>query len=81
MVFQWYSHPSSWYVRVPHNGYDGFGCTGQGCIPECRFYPRTGRIEDSEVIQMHREHEKRYRDNKGIVEPPHPIEYYLEDNY
>jgi hypothetical protein len=78
--YHWYSHPSSWYVRVPHNGYDGFGCTGQDCIPECRFYHETGRIEDSEVIQNHREREKRYRDNNGIVEPPHPIEYYLEGN-
>ena len=57
--YHWYSHPSSWYVRVPHNGYDGFGCTGQNCVLECRFYHETGRIEDSEVIQNHREREKR----------------------
>jgi hypothetical protein len=66
----WYSHPSSWYKRVPHRGYDGKGCTGQACIPECRFYHEAGRIEDSEVIQKHREREKRYRDNNAIVEPP-----------
>jgi hypothetical protein len=76
----WSSHPSSWYVRVPHRGYDGQGCnqfTKPSCIPECRFYPETGRIEDAEVIQKHREREKRYRDNNAIVAPPHPIEYYL----
>jgi hypothetical protein len=71
--YHWYSHPSSWYKRVPRNGYDGFGCTGQSCIPECRFYRETGRIEDSEVIQKHREREKRYRDNNATVEPPHHI--------
>jgi hypothetical protein len=57
----WYSHPPSWYVRVPHKGYDGQGCNQYtGCIPECRFYPETGRIEDSEVIQKHREYEQGY---------------------
>jgi hypothetical protein len=80
----WSSHPSSWYVRVPHNGYDGQGCnqfTDPSCIPECRFYPETGRIEDLEVIQKHREREEHYRKNNAIVRPPHPIEYYLEGNY
>jgi hypothetical protein len=80
----WSSHPSSWYGRVPHRGYDGQGCnqfTRPSCIPECRFYPEYGRIEDSEVIQEHREREKRYKDNNAIVVPPHPIEYYLEGNY
>jgi hypothetical protein len=73
----WYSHESSWYVRVPHNGYDGKGCDSSiigGCIPECRYYPATGRIEDSEVIQKHRELEEKYRKNNAIVEPPHAIE-------
>jgi hypothetical protein len=78
--YHWYSHPSSWYKRVPHNGYDGFGCTGQSCIPECRFYPETGRIEDSE-LQKHREYEQGFRKNNAIVKPPHSIEYYLEGNY
>jgi hypothetical protein len=40
------------------------------CVPECRYYFKYGRIEDSEVIQKHRELEKRYRDNNAIVEPP-----------
>jgi hypothetical protein len=42
---------------------------GGWCVPECRYYSQTGRIEDSEVIQKHRELEKRYRDNNAIVEP------------
>jgi hypothetical protein len=72
----WYLHESSWYLRVPHNGYDGKGCDSShgGCVPECRFYPKTGRIEDLEVIQKHRELEERYRKNNAIVEPPNPIE-------
>jgi hypothetical protein len=41
-----------------------------GYIPECRFYPKTGRIEDSEVIQKHRELEESYRKNNAIVESP-----------
>jgi hypothetical protein len=63
----WYLHESSWYVRVPHNGYDGKGCDSShgGCIPECRFYPKTGRIENLEVIQKHRELEERYRKNNA----------------
>jgi hypothetical protein len=35
-----------------------------------KCYPKLGRIEDYEVIQKHREREKRYRDNNAIVEPP-----------
>jgi hypothetical protein len=72
----WYQHPSSWGVRVPHKGYDGQGCTGKACVPECRFYHKTGRIEDAEVIQEHRKLEQSYRDKNAIVEPPHPSEYY-----
>jgi hypothetical protein len=68
--YHWYSHESSWYKRVPERGYDGYGCNDGKCIPECRYYNPIGRIEDSEVIQKHRELEKRYRDNNAIVEPP-----------
>jgi hypothetical protein len=32
-----------------NNGYDGYGCNQfTGCIPECRYYPEEGRIEDEE---------------------------------
>jgi hypothetical protein len=61
----WYFHESSWYMRGA-NGYDEQGCNSS----ECRFYPQTGRIKDSEVIQKHRELEERYRKNNAIVEPP-----------
>lgn len=52
----WQWHESSWWMRrntttPPLTGYDGYGCSGEhGCIPSCRFYPETGRIEDEEVI-------------------------------
>ena len=47
-----------------------YGCTGAGCVPECRFYPEYGRIEDEEVIEEHNKLVESFsRDNK-IVEPP-----------
>jgi hypothetical protein len=46
------------------------GCHDQRCIPECRFYPEYGRIEDEEVVQRHKEIEQRYRQANAIVEPP-----------
>jgi hypothetical protein len=52
------------------NSFDGFGCTGQSCTHECRYYSETGKIEDSEVIQKHRELEERFRKNNAIIEPP-----------
>jgi hypothetical protein len=48
------------------------GCTGGGCIPECRFYPATGRIEDEEIIRDHEEIEERYRKRNAIVKEPEP---------
>jgi hypothetical protein len=66
----WYFHPTSWYMRRKDGGgYDGIGCNGKACVPECKFYPQTGRIEDSEVIQKHRELEEHYKKNNAIVEP------------
>jgi hypothetical protein len=56
----WYFHESSWYMRHD-NGYDGQGCNNGECIPECRYYPKFGRIEDEEVIQRHKEVEECYR--------------------
>ena len=32
-------------------GEEDYGCTGGGCIPECRFYADQGRIEDEEIRQ------------------------------
>ena len=56
----WYFHQSSWYIRHD-SGYDGQGCNNGECIPECRYYPKFGRIEDEEVIQRHNEIEEHYR--------------------
>ncbi len=49
---EWYFHDSSWYMRHD-NGYDGYGCNNGVCIPECRYYPEEGRIEDEEVISWY----------------------------
>jgi hypothetical protein len=56
----WYFHESSWYMRQS-NGYDGQGCNNGQCNPECRYYPKFGRIEDEEVIQRHKEIEEGYK--------------------
>jgi hypothetical protein len=43
-------HSSSWYKRGLKR-YDGHGCDQfYGCVPECRYYPDEGRIEDHEII-------------------------------
>jgi hypothetical protein len=50
---------SSWWVRKL-KAYDGQGCNEiTGCVPECRFYAPTGRVEDSEVIKQHEERNKK----------------------
>lgn len=62
----WYFHQSSWYMRKA-NGYDGEGCTEYGCIPDCRYYSATGRIEDEEVIRENKEIEELYRKRNAII--------------
>jgi hypothetical protein len=61
----WYFHEPSWYMRQGNDGiesdYDGQDCNNCECIPECRYYPKFGRIENEEVIQRHKEFEGRYR--------------------
>jgi hypothetical protein len=61
----WYFHESSWYMHRS-NCYDGHGCNNGQCIPECRYYPKFGRIEDEEVIQRHKEFEEGYRKHNAI---------------
>ena len=39
-----------------HSGIDG-GADCRECLPGCRFYPDTGRIEDLEVIQSYRKNQ------------------------
>ena len=70
-----YFHELSCYMRGLSiiNNYDK-GCNDQRCIPECRFYPEHGRIEDEEVIQRYKEIVERYRQKNAIVEPPSPSE-------
>jgi hypothetical protein len=33
-------------MRGVKSGYDGNGCNNGICVPECRYSPETGRIED-----------------------------------
>jgi hypothetical protein len=61
----WYFHESSWCMRH-NNGYDGHGCNNGECVPECRYYPEFGRIEDEEFIHRHKEIEERYRNRNAL---------------
>ena len=66
----WYFHESSWYMRGRdgiESGYDGYGCNNGKCVPECRYYPKYGRIEDEEVIQRHKEIEEGYRKRSALI--------------
>jgi hypothetical protein len=38
------------------------------CVPECRYYPKYGRIEDEEVIQQHNEMVESYRQKNAIID-------------
>lgn len=51
-----------------------YGCTGAGCIPECRYYPEYGRIEDEEVIEKHNKFVESCRQENSIVDPPSETE-------
>src|SRR5215831_15270726 len=61
-------HDLSCYMRGLSD--EEYGCDGAGCVPECRFYPATGRIEDEEVIEKHKELVERHKQENSIVEPP-----------
>ena len=67
----WYFHESSWYMRQGRDGiesgYNGYGCNNGKCVPECRYYPKYGRIEDEEVIQRHKEIEEGYRKRSALI--------------
>jgi hypothetical protein len=63
----------SWYWRQrdkEETGYDGYGCNNGECIPECRFYPEYGRIEDELVIEEHNKLVESYRQKNSIIDPP-----------
>ena len=68
----WYWHESSWtWRRLDATGYDGQGCNQfTGCIPECRFYPEYGRIEDEQVIEEHNKLVESHRQENSIVHSP-----------
>jgi hypothetical protein len=61
-------HDLSCYMRKLCE--EDYGCNGSGCIPECRFYPEYGRIEDQEVLDEHNKLVESLRQENAIVEPP-----------
>lgn len=63
----WLHHESCWFMRrfttiPPLTEYDGYGCTADGCIPSCRYYAPSGRIENDEIIQLEEEELKREKE-------------------
>ena len=68
----WYWHESSWTWRgLDATGYDGQGCNQfTGCIPECRFYPEYGRIEDEQVIEEHNKLVESCLQKNSIIDSP-----------
>lgn len=63
-------HDLSCYMRGLSE--EDYGCTGAGCISECRFYNKYGRFEDEEVITEYKDSIEYYRKKNAIVyiEPP-----------
>jgi hypothetical protein len=79
---RWLWHESSWWMRrfttmPPLTGYDGQGCNNTGCIPECRFYEPTGRIEDSELIKLEEEGHKK---EKEMIEAKYRLLGFHDDD-
>ena len=57
----WYCHESSWHARKL-NGYDKMGCNQfSGCVPECRYFPEQGRIDDEVVENWYKEYKVKNR--------------------
>jgi hypothetical protein len=46
----YYFHDSSSYMKYGDNREDNYGCTADACIPECPFYPKSGRIEEDGTV-------------------------------
>jgi hypothetical protein len=57
----------------------GCGYNGGGCVPECRYYPEKGRIEDAEVIRVHKAAEEFLRKSNLIIKEPNVTEEELEE--
>jgi hypothetical protein len=63
---EWWFHPSSWYMRDV-DGFDGKGCNNGVCVPECRYFAPTGRLEFEEVeaeLQKYKEEKKAKKEKK-----------------
>ena len=71
---EWFSHNSStgtWYVWANKTRYDNEGCcSSDKCVPECRFYQETGRIEDDEIIAEHQKYVDKLRQENKIIKAP-----------
>jgi DNA-binding MarR family transcriptional regulator len=59
-----------WHDSYVEGSSEGCNPLYGGCIPECRFYPEYGRIEDEEVIENHNKLLEYHRQNNMLVEPP-----------
>lgn len=70
-------HDTSCYMRKL--GEEDYGCTGAGCIPECRFYNKYGRFEDEEVIAEHNAIVEDYRSQNRIIEIARPTNEELKE--
>jgi hypothetical protein len=61
-------HESGWSARGL-SAYDGKGCNqSTGCVPECRYYPETGRIEDEEIINEYKQEMEERRKAGTLIE-------------
>jgi hypothetical protein len=54
---EWWLHPSCWYMRGLR-AYDGKGCNAGVCVPECRYFAPTGRVEFEEVEEEIRKYKE-----------------------
>jgi hypothetical protein len=78
----WFFHESSYlHQTVDENGKavdiikeSGCGHSDNGeqgcCVPECRYYPKYGRIEDEEVIEEHNKLVENLIQENARVQPP-----------
>jgi hypothetical protein len=73
---------NTWWMRrfttmPPLTDYDGQGCNDTGCIPECRFFAETGRIDDSEITKLKEEENKK---EKELIEAEYRILGFNDDD-
>jgi hypothetical protein len=62
--------PAERYDQKRRSGlyHSSTSCSLGECVPECRYYPKYGRIEDSEVIQEHKEIVEYHRQRNDIMD-------------